>query len=150
MIFYRGGFLQDHNTAVSVLHSPWMISAPPGNWTRVIRMGILHDTTTPVALQVWCYINIIWNLGQISRLGRKCRSTSTNKSAAIIIPCITEAELGHWRGFSIVISSIISGTPNDPTPRDRKRQRWEDTKLLVRGVVAAATMKRGKVGMICW
>ena len=25
-------------------------SAPPGNRTRVARMGILHDTTTPAAL----------------------------------------------------------------------------------------------------
>ena len=25
--------------------------APPGNRTRVARMGILHDTTTPAALQ---------------------------------------------------------------------------------------------------
>ena len=27
--------------------------APPGNRTRVARMGILHDTTTPAALLVY-------------------------------------------------------------------------------------------------
>ena len=29
------------------------MSALPGNRTRVTRMGILHDTTTPAVLPVW-------------------------------------------------------------------------------------------------
>ena len=35
----------------------WYICAPPGNRTRVARMGILHDTTTPAAL---CLNPLFW------------------------------------------------------------------------------------------
>ena len=35
------------------------ISAPPGNRTRVARMGILHDTITPAALTVVSRINAL-------------------------------------------------------------------------------------------
>ena len=34
-------------------------SAPPGNRTRVARMGILHDTTTPAVLTTLPDVQII-------------------------------------------------------------------------------------------
>lgn len=40
----KGGILEQHK---GVQQQNW--SAPPGNRTRVARMGILHDTTTPAA-----------------------------------------------------------------------------------------------------
>ena len=45
--------------------------APPGNRTRVARMGILHDTTTPAALQ-YASVNFNYlNMEAINKHGEK-------------------------------------------------------------------------------
>ena len=58
-----------HDLKVIVQLYRKITSAPPGNRTRVARMGILHDTTTPAARQMYVIL---------SQILMKCKATNMN------------------------------------------------------------------------